>query len=96
MKTAQQVQQVSINLTDGEQIVLDGSDTIRGSLDFGIELGDIKDTLSDPDAWIEYETESRREPPDDEPWRQASEWRPATCRLFGRAVCSVLVTYGDG
>lgn len=95
MTTVAGVQRVSINLADGEQIILDESDTVTAPFRGEIALEEIPSELSKPAGWIEYETEARYEDASAEEWqRQQDDWQPATARIFGRHVVSLLTVYG--
>lgn len=93
------IREVAIDRTDGDQTRLDGDVRIFASDGTPMRLDQVADSLVDPGAWIEYETEVQWQPNEDlEPWQETREepWRHARTRIYARAVVSVMVIYEEG
>lgn len=85
--------QVYIDRTDGQQTQLEGLERVhshRGA----IRLEIVPDALADPNGWIEYETTiatvSTEEIPEWVGDNETEEMSPGRCRVYARAVVSVL------
>lgn len=93
---ARKIMHVTVEHTGG-QLTLDDSDVPLRSSRGKIGLHLVADVLSDPAAWIEYDTEVTWAPNEDaQPWE--IEHRPdrsARGRLYGRGVSQVLTVYDE-
>lgn len=95
--TARRIQTVTVDLANGEQVRLDDSDRVYDQEGRTIPLSAVPDTLNDPAAWIEYETEAQwRQGEDREPWMDEVEpWYIARSRVWARGVVHCMTIYRD-
>lgn len=94
-----QIQAVVIERADGMRATLDASDRVRDHQGRPLALWQIPDALTNPAAWIEYDTKAEYQEAgaeEREPWQAvtAVEYR-ALARVYARAVVEVMVVYDE-
>jgi len=85
---------ISIERADGIHTTIRPDQNLQGPDGEPLALSDVRDVLSRPDGWIDYETEARWEPvgyEEGERWKsgEPTEWRSSRCRIYARAVVGV-------
>ena len=95
---------VAVDTFDGEQYRFTDEIRLWDRDGKRIRLTDVRDALTDPTSWIDFESQARwcpDQPYDDEPWKHDDDDevdqadRPSAGRIYARGVVSVMVIYDD-